>query len=333
MKPVTPGEELLRSKYDAYNSLDQRSGGDVIKSFNQPSRVRAVQKPMKMIIKSPTKQPEPVKKKTEGSSLAAFEKAKRILAAEAQAKLKAEEAKKEKAKLALKQKLSAAKSLKRPLVKRAATLPVPKQAKVDGDREEGSIIPMRKQQPQASSLAFHPQAQAEERERGAEAVLKEDEYKTIYASKLPDDCEEEELSDLFNKYGSVANISSIYQPRDKKDESKYAFVTFEDAEVARRIVHMSTIGRRPPLLRNSTTLYINWAKESLPVLQKAGNNKNNNNDDFDSTTAPTTTARPMTRHREEGEGGGGFAQTKAKAQPPSSDADGRNMVTYDDDFL
>jgi RNA recognition motif-containing protein len=201
---------------------------------------------------------------------------------------------------------------------------------------------MRKQQqqPQASSLAFHPQAQAqaqseaEERERGAEAVLKEDEYKTIYASKLPDDCEEEELSDLFNKYGSVANISSIYQPRDKKDESKYAFVTFEDAEVARRIVHMSTIGRRPPLLRNNTSLYINWAKESLPVLQKAGNKNNNNSNEFDSNKAATTTttARPMTRHSEEEGGEGGFAKTKAKVEL-SSDADGRNMVTYDDDFL
>ena len=351
MKQLTPGEELLRSKYETYNKLDQKSGGDVIKRFNHPSRVRAVQKPMKMIIKSPTKQPEPEKKKKESSSLAAFEKAKRILAAEAQAKIKAEEAKKEKAKLALKQKLSVTKSLKRPMMKRsAAVLPLAKQAKTEGNKGEEGLGPTRKQQtPLAADghpLAHsHSHAQAQEvgglgggeSTWGSTAVSNENDYKTIYVRKLPEDCEKEELLDLFNRYGSVESMTGIYKLKEKKgnEESKYAFITFEDAEVAKRIVHMSTIGKRPPLLRNAT-LYINWAKESLPVSTNNNNTTTANKvspplkkDNFHKgAIAAQRNSEDEFKKDEQAGGSSGLAKVQ-----PTSDADGRNMVTYDDDFL
>ena len=302
MGQLSNAEEMLRGKYRAYNEINAKSGGPrfFILKQSSSSRARTQQKPMKMIIKQlPKQEPEKKKeKKKEVSTLSAFEKAKRVLAAEKEAKAKAQEAK-EKAKLAMKQKLAQvqAKSLKRPLTKRVPP-PPSKLAKIEA------------QQAEAAS------------QYDAQQVALNSDPKTIYAGHLPLDCGEEELSDLFVKFGPIMNIMMFGNKNSKEraDELKYAFITFEDAKTAEHVVHMSKYGKRPPLLRNNPLL-IGWAKEdnivappTRPMVRKGVSFQGE--EPLDSMSAPDSSPKPK----------------EAKKVAPTSD-DGRNMVTYDDDFL
>ena len=142
------------------------------------------------------------------------------------------------------------------------------------------------------------------------------ELATIYVSNLPPDCDEEELSNLFQRYGMVSTVRLVRQDKQHKTGvgqtagAKYAFVCFTDPAVARRIVEMSTRGRAPPELRPGRQLYINWSQEeadaALGAIAAAVA--------AEPEPSPTPPPRPMV---------------------PGGDAleGGRNVVSYDEDFL
>lgn len=335
-----PAEQLLRDKYKSFSevafrslsSFNEKNGTNISWILNQVSNKRK-----KVVIKQPGKKASHEdenegaeqggggsggsakgsgKRKTE--TLSAFEKAKRVLAHEAKAKAKAQE-EKEKAKLALKQRLLSktkvgtgvgigigvgpspalpVKTLKRPLAKRPNSLP--KRRALDTTATATAATTPR---PNAQ--------QGAEGDQGGGGRGGQD-FTTIYVGNLPPDCNEEELVQLFHKFGEVSNI-------DLK-KKMFAFVTFKDASVAKRIVDMSLIGKRPPTLREKIQLSINWSKEALP--------------DFRAMAQPSVKERPGSpkkatpppfpaSHLKE------LKKTETKAAPD----DGRNVVTYDDDFL
>ena len=312
----TPAESLLRTKYSQFNDLN-------VNSLNISTGKKRV------TIKSPSKRsasnPATPRQSNVEAKLTPFEKAKRVLAAEAKEKENALAERKRKKAALIASNLGSSSLLKRPRV------PRPMISRLDASAN-ASTAPI--DQPFAPPGA--------EDEMMEDQTHKENELQTlstIWVGNLPPDCDEEELRLVLEKYGAVSSIEIKNQDKKQKiaesdgsyNKIKYAFVTFSDPGVAKRIVAISTEGRNPIKLRGSThDLRINWAKETL-----------------DTALLPPPVARPMIRRAvvqaPAREGGGGGAQAAlamaaAKDHQHQSKSvvasdDGRNVVSYDDDFL
>ncbi|QDZ20202.1 RRM domain-containing protein [Chloropicon primus] len=291
----TEAEGLLRAKYALLREVSVQNMQTTRDYHLKYSRKRVT-------IKQPTMNLKFKVSDNEGEApLNPLEKAKRVLAAEAKARAEAQ-------------------------AERKATLAKAKSL-------AGAGLPRNSSSQQLGSSSGAPTrltpSKRPKRDRPAQATAPAPalaaKSATIYVSNLPFDCDEAELGALFERYGSISNMLLMGSDKKQKRESpgagpgprinrnKYCFVTFDDAQVARRIVDMSKLGKAPPKLRDGVELFINWSKE-------------------DELLGVSDTGAA---------GAVGEGPAPAKASPPKpvqqsgqGGADGnRNLISYDDDFL